>query len=70
MSDYDVNRHLVLGGGPFGDLYNTCNQEIVNFIVSNGVKRGINFIDTSYWYGQGKSEERLGKVTSARDHFS
>ena len=35
-------------------------QETVNEIVLKAVQSGINFIDTSPWYGQGVSEERLG----------
>uniref|UniRef100_A0A0M3K8A9 Aldo_ket_red domain-containing protein n=1 Tax=Anisakis simplex TaxID=6269 RepID=A0A0M3K8A9_ANISI len=35
------------------------------------IKSGINFIDTAYWYGQGRSEEILGKASSvlfSNDH--
>jgi len=48
------------GGGPFGDLYGNVDEVAVKGAVSEALKRGINFIDTSFWYGQGKSEERLG----------
>lgn len=51
---------ISLGGGPFGDLYGNVNETAVKESVSEALKRGINFIDTSFWYGQGKSEERLG----------
>jgi Predicted oxidoreductases (related to aryl-alcohol dehydrogenases) len=30
--------------------------------VHEALKQGINYIDTAPWYGQGRSEELLGKV--------
>jgi len=54
---------LGLGGSPFGDLYEEqMSQATVNEIVNTSLKAGINVIDTAYWYGQGKSEERIGKA--------
>ncbi len=38
------------------------NQDTVNDQVEKALKSGINYIDTSPWYGQGKSEERLGEA--------
>ena len=43
-----------------GNIYGNVTQETVNEIVLKAVQSGINFIDTSPWYGQGVSEERLG----------
>lgn len=51
---------ISLGGGPFGDLYGDLNESSVKETVVEALKNGINLIDTSFWYGQGKSEERLG----------
>ena len=31
-------------------------------LVQEVVKKGINYIDTAPWYGQGRSEEVLGKA--------
>lgn len=53
---------LSLGGGPIGGLYgNTLETECVNMIHS-ALKSGVNYIDTAPWYGNGRSEEVLGKV--------
>ena len=43
-----------------GNIYGNITQETVNEMVLKAVQSGINFIDTSPWYGQGVSEERLG----------
>ena len=43
-----------------GNVYGNITQETVNEMVLKAVQSGINFIDTSPWYGQGVSEERLG----------
>jgi len=51
---------ISLGGASFGNIYGNVTQETVNEIVLKAVQSGINFIDTSPWYGQGVSEERLG----------
>jgi len=53
---------LSLGTSAFGDVFSPCTQESVNEIVLDAVKGGVNLIDTAYWYGHGKSEERLGKA--------
>ncbi|XP_037795324.1 L-galactose dehydrogenase-like [Penaeus monodon] len=53
---------LSLGGGPIGGLYgNTLETECVNMIHS-ALKSGVNYIDTAPWYGNGRSEEVLGKA--------
>ena len=36
------------------------SQETVNKMVSKAIRSGINFIDTSPWYGAGVSEKRIG----------
>merc|ERR1712156_190355 len=51
---------LSLGGASFGNIYGNITQETVNEMVLKAVQSGINFIDTSPWYGQGMGEERLG----------
>lgn len=53
---------LSLGGGPFGNLYGTCNEEEVIELVRQAIKQGINYLDTAPWYGQGRSETLLGKA--------
>lgn len=51
---------LSLGGGPFGGLYGEC--ESVRDIVHSALRHGVTFIDTSYWYGQIRSEELIGQA--------
>ncbi len=50
----------LLGGGPFGGIFGDC--EPVDVIVEKALRSGINYIDTAYWYGQGRSEEQIGLV--------
>uniref|UniRef100_A0A914S2H2 NADP-dependent oxidoreductase domain-containing protein n=1 Tax=Parascaris equorum TaxID=6256 RepID=A0A914S2H2_PAREQ len=47
--------------GPIGGLFDNIEDSITQ-IVECAIKSGINFIDTAYWYGQGRSEEILGKI--------
>ncbi len=51
---------MLLGGGPFGGIFGDC--EPVDVIVEKALRSGINYIDTAYWYGQGRSEEQIGLV--------
>nr|CAD7577057.1 unnamed protein product [Timema californicum] len=32
--------------------------------IREAIRKGINYIDTAFWYGQGQSEEVLGKISS------
>uniref|UniRef100_A0A915ALN3 NADP-dependent oxidoreductase domain-containing protein n=3 Tax=Parascaris TaxID=6254 RepID=A0A915ALN3_PARUN len=59
-TDMFVSR-IALGCGPIGGLFDNIEDSITQ-IVECAIKSGINFIDTAYWYGQGRSEEILGKV--------
>jgi aryl-alcohol dehydrogenase-like predicted oxidoreductase len=43
--------------------FSECEESEAIATVHEAVKQGINFIDTAPWYGQGRSEELLGKVT-------
>ncbi len=42
-------------------LYADVSPEAAKSILVGGLKQGINYIDTAPWYGQGKSEETIGK---------
>ncbi|XP_076277080.1 uncharacterized protein LOC143207467 isoform X2 [Lasioglossum baleicum] len=53
---------LSLGGGPFGCHYGTYNEEEAIEVIRQGIKRGINYIDTGPWYGGGRSETLIGKA--------
>ncbi|XP_068218119.1 uncharacterized protein [Palaemon carinicauda] len=52
---------LALGGGPLGGVYGEAALDECIKTVHTALKSGVNYIDTSPWYGNGKSEEVLGK---------
>uniref|UniRef100_A0A1I8AWJ7 R3H domain-containing protein n=1 Tax=Steinernema glaseri TaxID=37863 RepID=A0A1I8AWJ7_9BILA len=52
-----------LGCGPIGGLFGNVDDSITS-IIETALQHGVNLIDTAYWYGQGRSEEILGKVLS------
>lgn len=54
--------HLSLGSGPFGGLYGEAGERACIDTVHLALKSGINYIDTAPWYGNGRSEEVLGKA--------
>ncbi|VDM45719.1 unnamed protein product [Toxocara canis] len=61
-TDMFISR-IAFGCGPIGGLFGNVEDSITQ-ILECAIKSGINFIDTAYWYGQGRSEEILGKVLS------
>lgn len=62
LTGLQVSR-LSLGGGPFGGLYGETSEQAIIDTVHLALKSGINYIDTAPWYGNGRSEEVLGKVS-------
>jgi L-galactose dehydrogenase len=52
---------LSLGTGGFSPLYGQYSLEQCRATVVEALRRGVNYIDTAPWYGQGVSEEILGK---------
>ncbi|KAK3854728.1 hypothetical protein Pcinc_038813 [Petrolisthes cinctipes] len=54
-----------LGGGPLGGLYGKDTEQERVDMVHLALKSGINYIDTAPWYGNGRSEQLLGKVGGA-----
>src|SRR4030088_3504948 len=56
---------LVLGAMNFGSLGRTTQDE-VTAMVDAALERGINLIDTADMYGQGESEEMVGKAIAGR----
>ncbi|RZC34954.1 L-galactose dehydrogenase, partial [Asbolus verrucosus] len=52
---------LSLGTGGFSPAYGNYTLEECKATVHEALKKGINYIDTAYWYGHGISEEILGK---------
>lgn len=53
---------LALGGGPLGGVYGETAEDECIKTVRTALKSGVNYIDTSPWYGNGRSEEVLGKA--------
>ncbi|KAJ9573803.1 hypothetical protein L9F63_008840 [Diploptera punctata] len=55
---------LSFGGGPLGgkNTYGEFEEADAIATVRESLKLGINYIDTAPWYGQGRSEEVLGKA--------
>lgn len=63
-----------LGSNAIGghNLYENIDEEISKKIVHTGIDQGMNFIDTAYFYGLGRSEELIGDVMKEhgkRDDF-
>ena len=51
-----------MGGSGYGNVYGQINEAQSLDSVHYAIDRGINYIDTAYWYGQGSSEQFLGKA--------
>ncbi|HEY3710308.1 MAG TPA: aldo/keto reductase [Amycolatopsis sp.] len=56
---------LALGAMNFGALGRTTQEE-ATAIVDGALEAGINLIDTADWYGQGESEEMVGRAVAGR----
>lgn len=44
------------------NLYPNLNEETGKDLVRQSIKSGVNFLDTAYIYGEGRSEELIGEV--------
>jgi D-threo-aldose 1-dehydrogenase len=66
----EVTR-LGFGGGTLGDPVEVIDEAQADLTVEAAYAAGIGHFDTSPWYGNGKSEHRLGRVlrTKPRDSF-
>ncbi len=53
---------LGMGGSGFGNVYGNINEQEAIRAVRYAIDKGVNYFDTAYWYGQGKSETLLGKA--------
>lgn len=60
-----------LGGAPLGERFVRCDNATADAVVESAYAAGINYFDTAPQYGQGKSEQRLGRVlhTKPRQSF-
>ncbi len=53
---------LGMGGSGFGNVYGNHQEEKALEAVHESIRKGVNYFDTAYWYGQGKSEKFLGRA--------
>ncbi|KAL0277363.1 UNVERIFIED_CONTAM: hypothetical protein PYX00_004680 [Menopon gallinae] len=53
---------LGFGGGCFGNHYGDYDVEDAKKVVHEALRRGVNYIDTAPFYGEGKSEKTLGEA--------
>ena len=53
---------ISVGGSGYGNEYGQINEKQSRCSLHHAIDRGINYIDTAYWYGQGSSEQFLRKV--------
>eukprot|EP01089_Gocevia_fonbrunei_P000912 TRINITY_DN10883_c0_g1_i2.p1 TRINITY_DN10883_c0_g1~~TRINITY_DN10883_c0_g1_i2.p1 ORF type:complete len:343 (-),score=85.10 TRINITY_DN10883_c0_g1_i2:50-1078(-) len=57
-----VVSSIGLGCGSLGSFYGAVDEQEGISLVKYCIKSGINFIDTAPWYGQGQSENIVGKA--------
>jgi hypothetical protein len=50
-----------LGGAPLGERQVRVSDEQANAIIQQAYAQGLRHFDTAPWYGQGKSELRMGR---------
>lgn len=62
-TDMDVST-VSFGTGPLGDLFGDVRDDQAMAVVGQAIDSGINFFDTSPYYGS--AEERLGRATRGR----
>jgi D-threo-aldose 1-dehydrogenase len=62
---------LGMGGAPLGNLYAPLPEEEAHATVARAWDLGVRYFDTAPHYGQGLSEQRLGRALAghARDEF-
>ncbi|KAM3968756.1 uncharacterized protein ACR2FA_000505 [Aphomia sociella] len=54
--------HISLGGASFANIYGTFDEDRSLLLIKESLKRGVNYIESSPWYGQGSSERTIGKA--------
>lgn len=65
----DVPR-LGFGGGTLGDPVEVIDEARADLTVEAAYASGISHFDTSPWYGNGKSEHRIGRVLRTKPRAS
>ena len=51
-----------IGGGGLGGMYGEFDRQEGIKAIDLALRSGVNLIDTSPWYGQGRSEQLIGEV--------
>jgi D-threo-aldose 1-dehydrogenase len=64
-TDVEVTR-LGFGGGTLGDPVEVIDEAQADLTIETAYAAGIGYFDTSPWYGNGKSEHRIGRVLRAK----
>ena len=63
MSKINLNLPSIsLGCSPLGNVFGEINQSEAYSLINNAIEAGVNYFDTSPYYGLTKSEEVLGKI--------
>ena len=52
------------GASSLGSVFRETNELESIKVVHHAIKSGINYIDVAPWYGHGKAETVLGKVST------
>ncbi len=68
-TEVEVTR-LGFGGGTLGDPVEVIDEARADLTVEAAYAAGIGHFDTSPWYGNGKSEHRLGRVLRTKPRTS
>ena len=54
---------VTTGASSLGSVFRQTNDDESIKVVHHAIKSGINYIDVAPWYGHGKAETVLGKVS-------
>ncbi|XP_013144949.1 PREDICTED: L-galactose dehydrogenase-like [Papilio polytes] len=54
--------HIGLGGAAFSNIYGTYDEKRSFELIKESLNRGVNYLETGPWYGQGSSERTIGKA--------
>ena len=58
----DTKCFFLPGGAGYGGFFGSVDETEAIQSIHQALKLGLNYVDTSPWYGHGKSESLLGKV--------
>ncbi|CAK1541819.1 unnamed protein product [Leptosia nina] len=63
--------HVSFGGAAFSSIYGDFDDRKSIELIHECLKRGVNYLETGPWYGQGSSERTIGKALKSvpRDSY-